>query len=44
MVHSEHVNKFVEAMDLLIIRAFGQLKKNKKSDEKAILYFLQKKK
>ena len=44
MVHSEHGNKFVEAMDLLIIRAFGQLKKNKTSDEKAILYFLQKKK
>ena len=44
MGHSEHINETVETIDMLIVSAIEQLKKNKKrSDEHDILEYLQKK-
>ena len=44
MVDSEHINETVETIDILIVSAIEQLKKSKKrSDEQAILEYLQKK-
>ena len=40
----EHINETAETVDMLIVSAIGQFKKNKKrSDEHAILDYLQKK-
>ena len=44
MGDSEHINETVETIDMLIVSAIEQLKKSKKrSDEHAILEYLQKK-
>ena len=44
MGDSEHINEIVETIDMLIVSAIKQLKKGKKrSDEHAILDYLQKK-
>ena len=41
---SDHINETVETVDMLIVSAIEQLKKsNKRSDEQAILDYLQKK-
>ena len=40
----EHINETAETVDMLIVSAIGQFKKNKKrTDEHAILDYLQKK-
>ena len=45
MEDSEHINETVETIDMLIVSAIEQLKKQnkKRSDEHAILEYLQKK-
>ena len=45
MGDSEHINETVETIDMLIVSAIEQLKKQnkKRSDEHAILEYLQKK-
>ena len=45
MGDSEHINEIVETIDMLIVSAIEQLKKSQeRSDEHAILEYLQKKK